>query len=114
MNTSTPPSWLLQAVRPTLAAMLKRVSRQWMRPPKVPTRQWLVEYFHLPPEGADLPGAYNPDYVPYLWGIFHALDDSQVKMVVMQKAAQIGWTFGLVGYIGKRIHTDPCPVIIVF
>nr|VFJ45784.1 MAG: hypothetical protein BECKFM1743A_GA0114220_1002914 [Candidatus Kentron sp. FM]VFJ45974.1 MAG: hypothetical protein BECKFM1743C_GA0114222_1003214 [Candidatus Kentron sp. FM]VFK07423.1 MAG: hypothetical protein BECKFM1743B_GA0114221_1004014 [Candidatus Kentron sp. FM] len=35
-------------------------------------------------------------------------------MVVMQKAAQIGWTFGLVGYIGKRIHTDPCPVIIVF
>nr|VFK22065.1 MAG: hypothetical protein BECKLPF1236A_GA0070988_103304 [Candidatus Kentron sp. LPFa]VFK35107.1 MAG: hypothetical protein BECKLPF1236C_GA0070990_103334 [Candidatus Kentron sp. LPFa] len=32
-------------------------------------------------------------------------------MVVMQKAAQIGWSFGLVGYIGKRIPTDPCPII---
>jgi len=28
--------------------------------------------------------------------------------------ASIGWTFGSVGYIGKRIHTDPCSIIIVF
>ena len=93
--------------------MPRRVSRQCLRPPQGPTRQWLTDRVYLPPEGADLPGHW-PDYVPYLWGIFHALDAPEARMVVMQKAAQIGWTVGLVGYIGKRIHTDPCPVIIVF
>ena len=61
-----------------------------------------------------MPGPYNPDYVPYLWGIFSALDDSSTRVVVMQKAAQIGWTFGLIGFIGKCIDTQPSPMIVLF
>ena len=44
----------------------------------------------------------------------HALDDPDVKVVVTQKAAQVGWTYCLVGYLGKRIHTDPSPMIVLF
>lgn len=80
----------------------------------MPTLRWLAEYFRLPDEGADLSGPYNPDYVPYLWGIFHALDADEVRIVVMMKAAQIGWTYGLLGHIGKRVHCDPSAMILLF
>ena len=95
-------------------AMMLRTGEKWRPPPKVATLEWLRDEFRLPDEGADLPGPYNPDYVPYLWGIFAALDDNDVPIVVMMKAAQIGWTFGLVGHIGKRIDTDPSPMILLF
>ncbi len=61
-----------------------------------------------------MPGRYNPDYVPYLWGIFAAIDNPFVRLIVMMKAAQIGWTFGLIGYLGKRIDTEPSAIIVLF
>lgn len=93
---------------------MQSASRKWLPPKKVPTREWLAKYFQLPAAGADHPGPYDPDYVPALWGIFHALDNPADKVVVLMKAAQVGWTYGLVGHIGKRIHTDPSPIIILF
>lgn len=68
----------------------------------------------MPAEGADLPGPYNPDYVPYLWGIFYALDNPADRIVALMKAAQIGWTFGLVGFLGKKIHVEPTAMIVLF
>lgn len=94
--------------------MTTRAAKRWKRPPKIPTRQWLEKYFRLPAEGADLPGPYNPDYVPYLWGIFYALDNPADRIVALMKAAQIGWTFGLVGFLGKKIHVEPTAMIVLF
>lgn len=94
--------------------MLSRVSSLLKKPRKIPTLDWLPEHFRLPSTGADLPGAYNPDYVPYLWGVLHALDDPGVRLVVTQKAAQIGWTFALVGWLCKRIHVEPSAMIALF
>ena len=86
----------------------------WVPAPSRPTRQWLAEEYHLPKEGADLPGAYDPLLVPYLWGIFHAFDDPAVRVAVMQKAAQIGWTFGLIGWQLKKIKESPTSMIALF
>ncbi len=94
--------------------MLLRVGENWRPPRKIKTLQWLADEYRLPEEGADLPGRYNPNYVPYLWGIFAAIDDPKTRVIVMMKAAQIGWTFGLIGYLGKRIDTQPSPIIILF
>ena len=94
--------------------MMLRVAKKWKPPAKRQTLEWLRNEYRLPEEGADLPGPYNPDYVPYLWGIFAAMDDEKVRVIAMMKAAQIGWTFGLIGYIGKRIDTQPTPIITVF
>lgn len=90
------------------------MATKWLPPKKVPTLEWLATNYRLPAEGADLPGPYNPDYVPYLWGVFAALDDESVRVVVMMKAAQIGWTFGLIGWISKRVDVSPSPMIAVF
>lgn len=44
-----------------------------------------------------------------------ALDDPRVWMVVGSKSAQIAWTDGVIlNYVGKRIDTEPCPIIIMF
>lgn len=87
---------------------------KWIPPENRPTLEWLRDEFILPPESGDLAGKYNPEYVPYLWGIFAALDDPKIKLVVMMKAAQIGWTFGLVGFLGKRAECQPGNIMVLF
>ncbi len=80
----------------------------------VATADWSQEYFYLPEEGADLPGRYDLTYAPYLYGIFVALDDPQIPEVDLMKAAQIGWTFGLIAYLCRRIDGDPCAMVMMF
>ena len=61
------------------------------------------------------PGVYNPDITPWVIGMHEALDDPKVFEVVGRKSAQIAWTDGvLLNYVGKRIDTDPCAMIIMF
>jgi len=87
---------------------------RWIPPRRLPTLSWLTENYHLPAEAGDLPGPYNPDYVPSLWGIFAAIDDDSISLVATMKAAQIGWTFGLIGYLGKVIDQRPTRIIMLF
>jgi phage terminase large subunit GpA-like protein len=82
--------------------------------PPMPTAEWGEKYFRLPAEGADRPGPYDLDYAPYLYGIFAALDDPLVGEVVTMKAAQVGWTFGLIVYLGKIIDTMACAIVVMF
>ena len=82
--------------------------------PPVPTAEWVEKYFNLPPESGEIVGRYQLRYAPYMLGIYNALDDPGVNEVVVSKAAQVGWTVGLVGYIGRLIHTDPCAIMMMF
>jgi phage terminase large subunit GpA-like protein len=84
-----------------------------VQPPQQ-TADWAQEYFRLPAEGADKPGPYDLQYAPYLFGIFNALDDPLVSEVYTMKAAQVGWTFGLIAYLGKKIATEPCAMVVMF
>lgn len=44
-----------------------------------------------------------------------ALDDPRVTTLVGRKSAQIAWTDGVVmNYIGRRIHQDPCAIVVMF
>lgn len=44
-----------------------------------------------------------------------ALDDPAVKKVVCRKSAQVAWTDGVWNnYLGRRIHNDPCPIVLLF
>jgi len=88
-------------------------------PPKtVPTEEWISEHFYLPAESGDIHGQYNFYYAPYFLGVAAALDDPDVHEVVLMKAAQIGWTYFLIGYILKRIHEagsgKQCPIMVLF
>lgn len=82
-------------------------------PPQA-TAVWAEKNFRLPAEGADKAGPYDLQYAPYLFGIFAAFDDPIVSAIYTMKAAQVGWTFGLIAAVCKRIDTDPCPIIMMF
>ena len=83
------------------------------QPPKVlPTREYLETEYSLPDFGV-----YDFYYTPYFLGVAEALDQEEVDEVDLMKAAQIGWTFFLIGYIFKRIiesDINPCPIMALF
>ncbi len=86
---------------------------QFNPPRNVQTVEWLSNEYHLPEESGR-PGLYDFYYTPYFLGVAAALDDPAVHEVDLMKAAQIGWTYLLIGYLLKRIVTDPCPMLTVF
>tara|TARA_R100001143_G_scaffold61288_2_gene61796 strand:- start:4743 stop:6704 length:1962 start_codon:yes stop_codon:yes gene_type:complete len=85
------------------------------RPRKsVATAQWLTEHYHLPEAIGDLAGTYDFHYAPYFLGVAAALDDPAVGEVDLMKAAQIGWTYFLIGYLAKRVEAHPAPIMVLF
>lgn len=86
----------------------------WIPQPKIPTIEWLPANVRLPAEDSASPGYYRVDHVPYFWGVMHALDHKTSWMVVMQKAAQIGWTVLLAADICKVAVADPVRVLMLF
>jgi len=79
------------------------------------TTAWATKYRRLSAKATAIPGRYNPELTPWVKFIHQALDDPTVHKLVGMKSAQIAWTDGVLNnYIGKRIHTDPCPMIVMF
>ena len=70
----------------------------------------------MPPEarGTDSDGQYDLGFTPYIFGILAALDDPLVKEVVVQKAAQIGWTYALIAWLFKTIALTACAIVGMF
>jgi phage terminase large subunit GpA-like protein len=97
-----------------LQELIEEAANGWLPPEKISTRDWLEKYFRLPAEDADFAGLYNADYVPYFWGVMHALDSDDVDLVALMKAAQIGWTLLETGWIAKRICTEPSRMLALF
>lgn len=86
---------------------------QLFQPPKqTPTVEWLEQHYVLPDFGL-----YDFYYTPYFLGVANAIDDPRVREIVLMKAAQIGWTYFLLGLIFKRIYeagVTPCPIMMLF
>ncbi|SEQ48897.1 Phage terminase, large subunit GpA [Amphritea atlantica] len=81
-------------------------------PKRKSTKEFLETEYVLPDFGE-----YDFYYTPYFIGVCAALDDPDVVEVDLMKAAQIGWTFFLLGFICKVISEseyDPCPIIALF
>ncbi|PPC77928.1 terminase [Pokkaliibacter plantistimulans] len=68
----------------------------------------------MPAESGVIHGQYSLDYAPYFYGVAAAIDDPKVKEVVMMKAAQIGWTFFLIGLLFKLVKYAPRPILLLF
>jgi phage terminase large subunit GpA-like protein len=62
-----------------------------------------------------MPGKYSTDITPWVPGMLDALDDPKTKQIVCMKSAQVAWTDGVWNnYLGRRIHNDPCPIVLLF
>ncbi|HET8870289.1 MAG TPA: phage terminase large subunit family protein [Aquabacterium sp.] len=79
------------------------------------TTAWATEHRYLSAKAAAKQGKWKGHLTPWVQGIHEALDDPSITKVVCMKSAQVAWTDGvLLNYIGRRVHTDPCPMIVMF
>lgn len=84
------------------------------QPPEISTREWADEHRYIARSASAYPGKFDAMRTPYMIGIYHLIDDPAVKVLVSQKSAQIAWTETINNVIGKRVHHDPCNMIIMF
>jgi phage terminase large subunit GpA-like protein len=100
-----------QAVR----ALISRLTLQIKPPRKLTTTAWATAFRFLSAKAAAKQGKWKGSLTPWVAGIHEALDDPAIPKVVCKKSAQVAWTDGVIlNYIGRRIHTDPCPMIVMF
>lgn len=88
------------------------MAEQFNPPKKLTTKDFLETEFTLPDFGE-----YDFYNTPYFLGVAMAMDDPDTDEIVLMKAAQIGWTYLLIGYMFKRIveaDFNPCPIIALF
>jgi phage terminase large subunit GpA-like protein len=84
-------------------------------PEKISSTDWANRFRYLAQESSPMPGKYSTDLTPWVPGMLDALDDPATKEVVCMKSAQVAWTDGVWNnYLGRRIHNDPCPVVLLF
>jgi phage terminase large subunit GpA-like protein len=96
-------------------ALIARLRDRLKPPIRIGTTDWSKTYRRLSAKSSAKEGRYNPDLTPWVFGMHAALDDPTIQKIVAEKSAQIAWTDGVImNYVGKRIHTDPCPMVVLF
>ena len=89
--------------------------KAFLPPPQMSTTEWANKYRWLAPEQSAKPGKYSTRLTPWVPGMLEALDDPYIREVNCQKSAQVAWTDGVWNnYLGRRIHLDPCPIVLLF
>jgi len=98
-----------------LAALLARAWAEFAPPPRLSVAEWAERYRVLSPEESAIPGRYSLDPTPVLRPILEACSDPNVRKVVVQKSAQLGYTVGVVcNVMGYHAHQRPSVQIAVF
>src|SRR5690606_4239200 len=101
-------------MRISLAGALLAAAKQFNPTQQSATAEYLSTEFYLPPESGVLHGLYDFYYTPYFLGVAAALDDPTVSEIDLMKAAQIGWTYFMLGFIFKRVQGQPMPIMVLF
>lgn len=88
-------------------------ARAWAPPERVTPSQWAERYRVLPPSLAAEAGPWRNDRTPYLIDIMDAVLDPHVAVIVVLKAAQVGFSECLRNLLGYWIDQDPGPAMLV-
>lgn len=75
--------------------------------------QWADKYRYLSPEASAEPGPWRTSRTPYLKEVMDAFTDSKVKHIVMVASSQVGKTEVELNAIGRIIHQEPGPVLLI-
>lgn len=85
------------------------------KPPlRISTKDWAETYRILSSEESSITGKFNCSRTPWMLYVMDCLDDPNIPVIVAMKSAQIAWTETISNYRGKRIHTDPCKMVVAF
>lgn len=103
-----------------LDAMMSRCFRNFKPRPTRPILEWVEKFRRLSSEespdfGGDPPRRFSVDNTPALRGILAECGKEGVSRIAHQKAAQEGYTAGVVcTVLGYHIHERPCVQVVMF
>jgi phage terminase large subunit GpA-like protein len=90
-----------------------RIAKRHLRPPpRLSVSEWADRHRILPDTSA-APGRWRTERAPYLREIMDTCGDLEVERVVLQKAAQVGYSELLLNVLGYFIDQDPAPILLV-
>lgn len=82
-------------------------------PPKMTVSEWADNNRVIPEEYGAEPGKWDSSRAPYQKAIMDAFTEKGVNKVVAMLAAQLGKSEILFNVLGRFIHLDPCPMLMV-
>lgn len=59
-------------------------------------------------------GKFEPMHTPYMEYVYDCLDNPWIPYITAQKSTRVAWTETINNYRGKRIHTNPCNMLLGF
>jgi phage terminase large subunit GpA-like protein len=116
MNARVDESLLASAEVP--AALDEAFARAWSGlKPRAPLTivDWAQQHREMSEEETAIPGRFDIDATPALRGILMAASDPDVRRIIVQKSAQVGYTAGVAcNVIGYHIHWRPSTIVAMF
>lgn len=76
-------------------------------------QEWADRYRILPKEGAAESGRWQTSRTPYMIEIFNSLTNIETESITMMTGAQLGKTELILNILGRYIHIEPCPILLV-
>jgi phage terminase large subunit GpA-like protein len=81
---------------------------------RISTKDWAEKYRVMSSVESAIVGKFDCMLTPWMIYVMECLDNPDIPVIVGRKSAQIAWTETLNNHRGKRIHTDPCKMILAF
>lgn len=75
--------------------------------------EWALTYHRLSPEASNETGRMHFSRAIYQREMLQVMGDAIHKRVVVMTSAQVGKTEMIVMLIGRHIHQDPCPILLI-
>lgn len=95
------------------AALFERILHMVAPPPVLSVTEWADSYRFIPDEYGAEPGRWDSSRAPYQKPIMDAFTTMGVHKVIAMLSAQLGKSEILFNVIGRFIHLDPCPMLMV-
>jgi phage terminase large subunit GpA-like protein len=93
---------------------LFRNSLKGLAPPlSLSISQWSDSYRYLSSESSAEMGKWNTDRAPYQRKMMECITDPLVFEITVMTSSQVGKTEILLNAIGRYMHLDPCPMMVV-
>lgn len=90
-----------------------KIIRMISPPPRTTVSQWADEFRYIPSDYGAEPGKWDSSRAQYQSAIMDAFTAKGVHKVVAMIAAQLGKSEILFNVMGRFIHQDPCPILLV-
>lgn len=75
--------------------------------------RWADNYRYLSSEASAEVGKWNTDRAPYQRAILDCITSSDIYEITVMSSAQVGKTEILLNAIGRYMHLDPCPIMLI-